>query len=68
MDEILATIENELVGIWKFKTIDEGPNNRRWCASVNVAGRLVDTEDQPSILEALKRAQQLVFQLRREPS
>jgi len=63
VDALIDSIADEFVGVWKFKTITEGPENRRWCASVNVAGRLVDTEDFRTVRGAISRAVELVKQL-----
>ena len=63
---LLAGIEEEFIGVWKFKTIDEGPNNRQWCASVVVAGRLVDTHSHQTIAGAIAEAREIVERLAHE--
>ena len=64
LEALIAQMEEEFVGVWKFRTRDEGPGNRRWCATVLVAGRLIDTEDQPTIELALQVALNLVEEFR----
>lgn len=60
MEDLIREMEEELIGVWKFRTRDENQNNRKWCASVLVAGRLIDTTDYPTITLALQAALDLV--------
>ena len=63
--KIIESIAEEFIGVWKFRTLGESEDNKKWCASVIVSGKLFDTEDYSTIGEAVLRAAEIVEILKR---
>lgn len=64
LQELINSISEEFVGVWKFRLADENPVDHKWCASIIVGNRLIDTKSFRTITEAICEARKIVVRFR----